>query len=145
MKIDTENKYVKYGLIAGGLYVGYKLIQFFAGSITSVASATNEVKNLTAKGVKPTYPDSNYSQWASSIVSAGFNTLGTNEQAIYAIFNKMVNDLDVAKLIVAFGVQRVEFSFQKVPLGAWLSSELDSDELEVINKILRNKNIKYQF
>jgi hypothetical protein len=145
MKLDTQNKYVKYGLIAGGLYVGYKLIQFFVGSSTSVAAATNEVKVLTSKGVKPTYPDSSYTQWANAIVSAGFNTLGTNEQAIYNIFKKMVNDLDVAKLIVAFGNQRVEFSFQTMPLGAWLSSELDSDELAVINKILSDKKIKYQF
>jgi hypothetical protein len=145
MKLDTQDKYVKYGLIACGLYVGYKIIQFFVGSSTSVAAATNEVKTLTSKGVKPTYPDSSYTQWASSIVSAGFNTLGTNEQAIYAIFRKMMNDLDVAKLIVAFGNQRVEFSFQTAPLGAWLASELDSDELATVNKILSDKKIKYQF
>ena len=145
MKLDTQDKYVKYGLIAGGLYVGYKIIQFFVGSSTSVAAATNEVKTLTSKGVKPTYPDSSYTQWASSIVSAGFNTLGTNEQAIYAVFRKMMNDLDVAKLIVAFGNQRVEFSFQTAPLGAWLASELDSEELATVNKILSDKKIKYQF
>lgn len=143
--IDLENKYVKYGLIAGGLYVGYKLIMFFAGSITSVAAAKDEIKILTSKGVKATYPDSSYTQWASSIVSAGFNTIGTDEQAIYAIFKKMMNDLDVAKLIVAFGNQRVEFSFQSAPLGAWLSSELSSDEMATVNKILSNKKIKYQF
>jgi hypothetical protein len=145
MKLDTENKYVKYALIAGGLYVGYKLINFFIGSNTPVGAAKNEIKNLTAKGVKPSYPDSNYTQWASSIVSAGFNTLGTNEDAIYAVFRKMMNNLDVAKLIVAFGNQRVEFSFQEVPLGAWLSSELDNDEMAVINKILKDKKISYQF
>jgi hypothetical protein len=145
MKLDTQDKYVKYGLIAGGLFVGYKIIQFFVGSSTSVAAATNEVKTLTSKGLKPTYPDSSYSQWASSIVSAGFNTLGTNEQAIYAVFRKMMNDLDVAKLIVAFGNQRVEFSFQTAPLGAWLSSELDNSEMAVVNKILSDKKIKYQF
>jgi hypothetical protein len=145
MKLDTQDKYVKYGLIAGGLFVGYKIIKFFIGSSNSIAAATNEVKNLTLKGVKATYPDSSYTQWASSIVSAGFNTLGTNEQAIYDIFKKMMNDLDVAKLIVAFGNQRVEFSFQTMPLGAWLSTELDSSEMAVINKILRDKKIKYQF
>ena len=145
MKLDTKDKYVKYGLIAGGIYVGYKLIQFFTGSSTSILAASNEVKTLTSKGVKPTYPDSNYSQWANAIVSAGFNTLGTDEQAIYAIFRKMMNDLDVAKLIVAFGNQRVEFSLQTAPLGAWLSGELDSSEMAVINKILSDKKIKYQF
>jgi hypothetical protein len=145
MKLDTENKYVKYGLIAGGLFVGYKIIQFFMGGSNSIAAATNEVKTLSSKGVKATYPDSSYTQFASSIVSAGFNTLGTNEQAIYAIFKKMMNDLDVAKLIVAFGNQRVEFSFQTMPLGAWLSTELDNNEMAIVNKILSDKKIKYQF
>lgn len=145
MKLNTQDKYVKYGLIAGGLFVGYKLIQWFAGNSNSVAAATNEVKTLTSKGLKPTYPDSSYTQWASAIVSAGFNTLGTDEQAIYAIFRKMMNDLDVAKLIVAFGNQRVEFSFQSAPLGAWLASELSADEMAVVNKILSDKKIKYQF
>lgn len=145
MKLNTQDKYVKYGLIAGGLFVGYKLIQWFAGNSNSVAAATNEVKTLTSKGIKPTYPDSSYTQWASAIVSAGFNTLGTDEQAIYAIFRKMMNDLDVAKLIVAFGNQRVEFSFQSAPLGAWLASELSADEMAVVNKILSDKKIKYQF
>jgi len=145
MKLDTENKYVKYGLIAGGLFVGYKIIQFFMGGSNSIAAATNEVKTLSSKGVKATYPDSSYTQFASAIVSAGFNTLGTNEQAIYAIFKKMMNDLDVAKLIVAFGNQRVEFSFQTMPLGAWLSTELDNNEMAIVNKILSDKKIKYQF
>jgi len=145
MKLDTENKYVKYGLIAGGLFVGYKIIQFFMGGSNSIAAATNEVKTLSSKGVKATYPDSSYTQFASAIVSAGFNTLGTNEQAIYAIFRKMMNDLDVAKLIVAFGNQRVEFSFQTMPLGAWLSTELDNNEMAIVNKILSDKKIKYQF
>jgi len=145
MKLDTENKYVKYGLIAGGLFVGYKIIQFFMGGSNSIAAATNEVKTLSSKGIKATYPDSSYTQFASAIVSAGFNTLGTNEQAIYAIFRKMMNDLDVAKLIVAFGNQRVEFSFQTMPLGAWLSTELDNNEMAIDNKILSDKKIKYQF
>jgi len=145
MKVDTENKYVKYGLIAGGLFVGYKIIQFFMGGSNSIVAATNEVKTLSSKGIKATYPDSSYTQFASSIVSAGFNTLGTNEQAIYAIFKKMMNDLDVAKLIVAFGNQRVEFSFQTMPLGAWLSTELDNNEMAIVNKILSDKKIKYQF
>jgi hypothetical protein len=145
MKLDTENKYVKYGLIAGGLFVGYKIIQFFMGGSNSIAAATNEVKTLSSKGIKATYPDSSYTQFASAIVSAGFNTLGTNEQAIYAIFKKMMNDLDVAKLIVAFGNQRVEFSFQTMPLGAWLSTELDNNEMAIVNKILSDKKIKYQF
>ena len=57
----------------------------------------------------------------------------------------MMNDLDVAKLIVAFGNQRVEFSFQSAPLGAWLSSELSSDEMATVNKILSDKKLNINF
>lgn len=144
MKVDTQNKYIKYGLIAGGLYLGYKLISWFTSGNTP-AQAASEVKKLISAGVKQTYPDSNYTQWANAIYSAGFNTLGTDEQTIYDICKKMVNDLDVAKLIVAFGEQRVEFSFQELPLGAWLRTELSASEINVINNIFSQRNIKYRF
>jgi hypothetical protein len=98
-----------------------------------------------AKGIKPSYPDSMYSMWANAITSAGFNTLGTNEQAIYDVFKKMNNNADIVKLIIAFGEQRVEFSLQSVALGAWLSSELNSSEMAVLNKILSDKKITYKF
>jgi hypothetical protein len=142
--IDTKDKYVKVGLIAGGIYLGYKLISWIIGSVSTVAQAQNEVKKLVAAGVKPTYPDSTYTQYANAIYSAGFNTLGTDERTIYDIFSKMMNDLDVAKLIAAFGEQRVEFSFQSLPLGAWLRTELSASEMATINKILTDKKIKYQ-
>lgn len=145
MKLNTqENKYLKYGLIAGGLYLGYKLISWITSGNTP-AQAASEVKKLMSSGVKQSYPDSNYTQWANAIYSAGFNTVGTDEQTIYDIFKKMVNDLDVAKLIVAFGEQRVEFSFQELPLGAWLRTELSSSEMTVVNNILAQKSIKYRF
>lgn len=142
--INTKDKYVKVGLIAGGLYLGYKLISWIIGNVTTVAQAKNEVNRLVAQGVKPTYPDSSYSQYANAIYSAGFNTIGTDENTIYDIFKKMQNDLDVAKLIAAFGEQRVEFSFQSLPLGAWLRTELSASEMQVVNKILSDKKIKYQ-
>jgi len=142
--ITKDNKFLKYGLIAGGIYLGYKLISYFTSGNTPAQAAT-EVNKLQKSGVKQTYPDSNYSQWANAIYSAGFNTLGTDEQTIYDIFKKMVNDLDVAKLIVAFGEQRVEFSFQELPLGAWLRTELSASEMNVINNIFATRNIKYRF
>lgn len=142
--ITKDNKFLKYGLIAGGIYLGYKLISYFTSGNTPAQAAT-EVNKLQKSGVKQTYPDSNYSQWANAIYSAGFNTLGTDEQTIYDIFKKMMNDLDVAKLIVAFGEQRVEFSFQELPLGAWLRTELSASEMNVINNIFATRNIKYRF
>lgn len=142
--IDTKDKYVQIGLIAGGIYLGYKAISWLIGKASTVQQAENEVRKLVSQGMKPTYPESTYSQYATAIYSAGFNTLGTDEKTIYDIFGKMQNDLDLAKLIAAFGEQRVEFSFQSLPLGSWLRTELDSSEMTTINKILSDKKIKYQ-
>ena len=142
--IDTKDKYVQIGLIAGGIYLGYKAISWLIGKASTVQQAENEVRKLVSQGMKPTYPESTYSQYATAIYSAGFNTLGTDEKTIYDIFTKMQNDLDLAKLIAAFGEQRVEFSFQSLPLGSWLRTELDSSEMTTINKILSDKKIKYQ-
>jgi hypothetical protein len=145
VKGDNTPTYVKYGLIAAGLYLGYKVIQLFTPAAPAVDQAKNELEQLMAKGIKPSYPDSMYSQWSNAITSAGFNTFGTDEQTIYDIFKKMNNNADIAKLIIAFGEQRVEFSLQSVALGAWLSSELNSSEMAVINKILSDKKITYKF
>jgi hypothetical protein len=142
--IDTKDKYVQLGLIAGGIYLGYKAISWLIGKATAVEQAENEVRKLVAQGMKSTYPDSTYSQYATAIYSAGFNTLGTDEKSIYDIFSKMQNDLDLIKLIAAFGEQRVEFSFQSLPLGSWLRTELDYSEMATVNKIISDKKIKYQ-
>jgi hypothetical protein len=56
----------------------------------------------------------------------------------------MNNDLDVAKLITAFGKKRLSFSLDFANLGGFLNDELDKDELNIINTGLRSKNINYQ-
>jgi hypothetical protein len=72
-------------------------------------------------------------------------TWGTDEQAIYDVFNLMKNNIDVALLIKAFGKRRVEFSTQDQELGAHLSNDLDSSEITKINNILSSKGITYRF
>jgi hypothetical protein len=96
--------------------------------------------------MKPSFVDSQYKIFADAIYSAGFDVLfGTDEDAIYAVFKRMNNDLDVNKLIVAFGSRRIEFSTRTDSLGGFLQSELNTKELGIINKILQDKNIKYRF
>jgi hypothetical protein len=57
----------------------------------------------------------------------------------------MKNDTDVAKLIIAFGKRRIEFSFMDGTLAEFLTSELDSTEIKQVNKILSSKGINYKF
>ena len=49
--IDTKDKYVQLGLIAGGIYLGYKAISWLIGKATAVQQAENEVRKLLSQGM----------------------------------------------------------------------------------------------
>ena len=129
------------------------LILFVLYLILKAAKKTDEEKDIKKdknkfiqEGQKPSYPLTNYQSFASRIYSSGLTTFGTDEDAIYDVFKKMQNDLDVVMLIEAFGNRRLEFTIGSGEnLGAFLQSELDTDEIEEINKILAGKNIQYRF
>lgn len=111
----------------------------------------------TQSGQKATYLSTNYTQFADKIYEAacsGFLCYGTDEQAIYDVFDKMVNDLDVLLLIKAFGLRQPRGTVCipipgtgecDYPMAQWLQGELDSDEFKELNNILSKKGIKYQF
>jgi hypothetical protein len=108
-------------------------------------NANNDIKEAEASGQKPSYPIGTYTQLADKIYAAVMYSWGTDEQAIYDVFNSMKNNLDVALLIKAFGKRRLEFSTQDAELGAHLSNDLDSSEIAKLNSILASKNITYRF
>jgi hypothetical protein len=142
----TTKKVLVYSAVGVGAYFLYKGIKKALGFSTAAVAALQEQNEFIKQGMRPSYVDSQYKLFADTIYSAGFDVLfGTDEDAIYAVFRKMNNDLDVNKLIVAFGTRRIEFSTQTSSLGGFLSSELDEKEREEINKILKAKNIKYKF
>ncbi len=64
---------------------------------------------------------------------------GTDEDAIYAVFQNQQTRSDVLSLISAFGLRDGE------TLGEWLSSDLSASELRKVNQILEDKGINYQF
>jgi len=137
------SKPLTWAIIAGaGIYV---VSRFFKKD--PLATEKKDESKLISEGQKPTYLDTAYKGYADSIYTArsANNFLGTDEDAIYSVFQKMKNDLDVAKLITAFGERRLSFSLTSANLGGFLNDELDSTELGIINSGLRSKNIKYQF
>jgi hypothetical protein len=94
---------------------------------------------------KLSYPLSWYTAQAEILYTAMFRP-GTDEGAVYGIFNKLKNDCDLAQLVAQFGVRRQEFYFtQKFDLRWFIYDELDEDEISEVNRILRTKKIKYQF
>lgn len=106
---------------------------------------------------KATYLKTNYQQFADKIYEAGCSGIfcyGTDEDAIYDIFQKMENELDVLLLVKAFGLRSprggvcipIPGAMEcEISLGPWLQGELEDDEFAEINKILTQKGIKYPF
>lgn len=146
LKEITKNKYFVYGAVGVGAYLLYKGVKKALGFNTTVDAAKKDQAEMIRSGQRASYVDSQYKIFADAIYSAGFDVLfGTNEDAIYSVFNRMNNDLDVNKLIVAFGARRIEFSTRVESLSEFLRSELDDKEIGNINKILGTKNINYRF
>lgn len=107
-----------------------------------------------AGGQKASFLATNYTQFADKIYEAGCSGVfcyGTDEQAIFDVFDKMANELDVLLLVKSFGL-REERGTICLPgmdcglgLGAWLQTELGEDDFIEVNRILSQKEIKYQF
>ena len=142
----TTQKIVVYSALGVGAYFLYKGIKKALGFSTAAVVALQEQNEFIKQGMRPSYVDSQYKLFADTIYSSGFDVLfGTDEDSIYAVFRRMNNDLDVNKLVIAFGSRRIEFSTQTASLGGFLTSELDEKERGEINKILKAKSINYKF
>lgn len=107
--------------------------------------AAREAGTLAASGLRASYPDSAYAGFADRIYTAGTSGFGTDEASIYEVFGRMNNDLDVAKLVAAFGNRRGEFTIQFAGLGGWLRTELSAAEIAKVNSILAAKGLRYRF
>lgn len=122
----------------------------------------NRLLELEAQyGIIPSFADSQYSAWATEIVSA-VDDCGTDEGVILRIFERFNNEADVMKLGVIYGVASYKGCFEGSyfgnlhhTLGETLAAESARDVLgpgifepnliERINSILSNKNINFSF
>lgn len=143
---DFSRRPVPY-LIGGIVVIGASLyiIKKFGAKISQKATTLADEIKLSSEGQKLSYPLTTYKTLADALEQAGTAWFGTDEKAIYGVFEKMKNDLDIVQLFKAFGMRRLEFSFTQANLGGFLASELSADEIQNVNKILASKGIKYRF
>ena len=96
-------------------------------------TTTGEVSNITS---------SQMTLLANRLENAAKGA-GTDEDAIYAVFNQMTNTADVYALIAAYGTRDGQ------DLPTMIRSELTDmwpyREISKVNQILTNKGISYQF
>lgn len=116
---------------------------------------SQEIRDAEKSGKKATYADSSYLQYANTIHNAMQFCVGDDYGTVVNTAKKMMNDLDVAKLIKAYG-NRQRYCFG-IPAGgkddlftairAELGQEfagLTSYRVKQINSDWSKKGIKYQ-
>jgi len=140
-----ENKYVRYAIYGAVGYGAYKLFTALFSKNTTLEKAAADEKKFKAQGIKQSYPDGQYNVFADSLESAFIYWAGTDEDTIFSIMDKMKNNLDVSKLIQAFGTRRQEFTLMNYSLGAFITDELSSADISKINQMFANKGITYRF
>lgn len=122
--------------------------------------AAGELAQLAQQGIRPTLSDLQFEQMSQTIVTA-IDGCGTDEDAIFSVFQQMANEADIRKLITVFGVRYsqpcsvtspISYAIWLAndqafggPLNVFLRYDLSDSDIAHINSILRERGIVYQF
>jgi hypothetical protein len=151
------NNVTKILVVAGVVGAGYALYRYFKPRRTDSTQEEDIIQQSgetgsgtssgTGSGNQATYAVAMYTIIADEIYDArmGNHFTGTQEEPIYNAFKKIKNDIDIAKLIQAFGRRRLSYDYRSAGLGGYLSDELTGSEIAKVNEILRGNKVKYQF
>lgn len=135
----------------------------------AVQDAIGDKTNLIRKGIKASFPTTQYQTWANSIeqsfegcdpfgnVSWGADSpLGVvsywskSGYNVANIFNKLKNDVDYLDLVIAWGTRTYDDcgwgtgNVENVDLSKSIADELNDSERNNLNKILAKKGITYK-
>jgi hypothetical protein len=126
-------------VVAVLIFGGYFGIRFIVRKIKEKNTATHkELNESIASGVPLSFSETQYQNMSDTLYAA-MNGVGTNEGAIFGVFESVKNISDVLKLIDVFGLKKGE------NLGQWLKDDLSTSEIAKINNTLKSKGINYQF
>lgn len=120
MKTDNIYKYytelpqwakgvVVVGTLGVAYIIGSKIYAGLQPKPKEIVNVENDIDKLVTK-MKPTYGDAAYDEYANTIYQAQRTSMSNDSGAIQDIAYLMQNDLDVAKLIQAYGV-RQDYAF----------------------------------
>lgn len=142
------------------IYTSIKNKQDLAKNLEAQKLANNELANLKKNGIVPTKSASQF-EILSAKINEAVNGCGTDEEAIYQVFNSLNNRADLLSLISSFGIRYyrpcaatdpisyTSWMFNNKSFGGDLSSllsyDLDNSEIAKINSILKSKKIDFTF
>ena len=115
----------------------------------------SEISKLQGNGKKASFSDSNYNTFANTIYNSMRYAVGDDYGTVELTLKRMQNDLDVAKLIKAFGVKQDYFfglpAGDKMDLFTYIQKELGNEyggftnyRVKNINEDWKKKGISYQ-
>lgn len=166
--------WAKGGIVVGGIviigFTGYKIYKAIQNAVDqakankSIKDVSKERKAEEANGVGGSFTDSQYAGFASSLQTqfegCDFSTvvpffpgkdLTYSGRVLYNILVGFKNNVDFLKLVEAWGVRTYDAcgigtgDVTNVNLYGAIQDELTSDEIVVINDLLRTKGITYTF
>jgi hypothetical protein len=158
-KVDLYKYYegihpIAKGILAvGGSYLIYrvldKLLKKPPPSGDEPKAAEQELAQLAAQGIYPTYTNTQYESFCQALINAAWG-MGTDENGIYQVFEAMNNKADVLKLIVKFGIREwddpsIPFQYLQGTVSTLINGELNGSEKDKLNHILSAKGIDFRF
>jgi hypothetical protein len=145
-----ERNMLQLAVIGVGGYILWKMFGA-KGSAEAKQAATvsRDIATLESKGITKSYDETTYAAFADRLYKAMFDT-GTDEEAIFSVMKKMLNDADLYATIAAFGSRRAAFGDTISPLTwwtlpEWIDNELSASEKMELNAVLAGNNVKYRF
>jgi len=140
-------------VIVGGIAIwGIKKLSDIFGPGSPNDPKNDDAMSALDQEIANTPGTSNYTQaqfnsWAGSL-QAAMEGMGTDENMIYSIIDKMQSKLDVLLLIKAFGIRYYkEFAMvgENYMLDQWFQNELSQGAIDDINETLQGKGINFYF
>jgi len=115
----------------------------------------SEISKMQGNGKKASFSDSNYNTFANTIYNSMRFAVGDDYGTVESTLKRMKNDLDVAKLIKAFGLKQDYFfglpAGDKMDLFTFVQKELGNEyggltnyRVKKINEDWSKKGISYQ-
>lgn len=146
VNIPDQKDLIKYGVIAvvalivivAVIFSWKKIKKFFSNGMTELQQ--EHITSLEINEDEVQLPQTEMQNLVAKLKTAfGSWGWGTDEDAVYSVFESLNNRSELLSLIQAFGV------YEDHTLGEWISKELNDEEIEHIQNILSSKGIVYSF
>lgn len=151
--LDNMPPMAKNAIVLGGVGIAawYLIFRNKDDNDDLPKNAANELAQLAAQGIYPTFSEAQASGMASTIVSAA-DDCGTDESAMWQVMQHIENKADILLLAKVYGIREYKgcfdgdyLSWHRRNLAETLTSELSGGWIQDINDLFASKGINFKF